>query len=194
MSEIADRYSRHADAFERKVTAVRPDQWSNQSPCEAWSARDVVSHIVSMHGYMLQLVGRGLDGAPSVLDDPLAAFKAARAEVEAVLDDPKLASAESETPNGPMTIEQHIDEVVSDDMVLHGWDLARATGQDATMNPEDVARLWAMTAAIPTELMQRYRTPGVFGPGVEVYGSEVKVSEDAPLQDRLLGLIGRDPS
>jgi len=114
MSAIADRYSRHADAFERKVTAVRP--------------------------------------------------------------------------------EQHIDEVVSDDLVLHGWDLARATGQDATMNPDDVTRLWAMTAVIPAELMQKYRTPGAFGPGVEVYGPEVEVSRDAPLQDRLLGLIGRDPS
>lgn len=50
--------------------------------CAGWSARDVVSHIVSMHGYMLQLVGRGLDGAPSVLADPLAAFKAARARAE----------------------------------------------------------------------------------------------------------------
>jgi uncharacterized protein (TIGR03086 family) len=194
MSAIADRYSRHADAFERKVTAVRPEQWSNQSPCEAWSARDVVSHIVSMHGYMLQLVDRGLDAAPSVQDDPLGAFKAARAEVEAVLDDPQLADAESQTPNGRMTVEQHIDEVVSDDMVLHGWDLARATGQDPTIDPDDVARLWAITAAIPAELMQKYRTPGAFGPGVEVYGPEVKVSKDAPLQDRLLGLIGRDPS
>jgi hypothetical protein len=70
-----------------------------------------------------------------VQDDPLGAFKAARAEVEAVLDDPQLAGAESETPNGRMTVEQHIDEVVSDDMVLHGWDLVGATGQDPTMDP-----------------------------------------------------------
>jgi uncharacterized protein (TIGR03086 family) len=133
-----------------------------------------------MHSYMLRLVDRGLEAAPTVLDDPLGAFKAARAEVEAVLDDPKLAGAESETPNGPMTVEQHIDEVVSDDMVLHGWDLARATGQDATMNPDDVARLWALTTAIPAELMQKYRTPGAFGQGVEVYGPEVKVSKMLP--------------
>ena len=193
MSAIADRYRRHADAFEDKVAAVRSDQWSNQSPCEAWSARDVVSHIVSMHGYMLRPLRRELHTAPSVLDDPLGAFKAARSEVEAVLDDPTLAGVESETPNGRMTVEQQIDEVVSDDMVLHGWDLARATGQDATIDPGDVLRLWSITVAIPPDLMQKYRTPGVFGPGVEVYGPEVEVSRDAPLQDRLLGLIGRQP-
>jgi Mycothiol maleylpyruvate isomerase N-terminal domain len=52
MSEIADRYRRHADAFERKVVAVRPEQWANQSPCEAWDARGVMGHIVVMHGVM----------------------------------------------------------------------------------------------------------------------------------------------
>lgn len=42
--------------------------------------------------------------------------------------------------------------------------------------------------------MEQYRTPGAFGPGVEVFGPEVQVPEDAPLQARLLGLIGRDPA
>lgn len=194
MSEIADRYRRHADAFGRKVAAVQPEQWTDQSPCEAWTARDVVDHIVMMHGVMLRPVDRKPRAAPSVADDPVAAFEAARADVEALLDDPELAGVESDTPNGRMTVEQQIDEVVSDDLVLHGWDLARATGQDDGMASDDVERLWSRTKAIPPELMAKYRTPGAFGPGVEVYGPEVAIPEDAPLQDRLLGLIGRDPS
>ena len=50
-----------------------------------------------------------------------------------------------------------------------------------------------------SEIADRYRRhadafeAGARSPGVEVYGPEVKVSEDAPLQGRLLGLIGRDP-
>jgi uncharacterized protein (TIGR03086 family) len=172
---------------------VRPEQWSNQSPCAAWDARDVVEHIVVMHGVMLRPVDRAPSPAPSVRDDPVGAFTAARADVEAVLDDPELAGLVCDTPNGRMTVAQQIDEVVSDDLVLHGWDLARATGQDDTMDPEDVERLWAITTAIPAELMEKYRTPGAFGPGVEVYGPEVKIAADAPLQNRLLGLIGRDP-
>ena len=193
MTAIAERYRRHADAFERKIAAVRPDQWSNPSPCTAWNARDVVVHIVDMHGVMLRPLGRQLSAAPSVEDDPLGAFKAARADVEAVLDDPELAGLECDTPNGRMTVEQQIDQVISDDLVLHGWDLARATGQDDTIDPDDVERLWSKTTAIPAELMEKYRTPGAFGPGVEVFGPEVRVPEDAPLQDRLLGVIGRDP-
>ena len=58
---------------------------------------------------------------------------------------------------------------------------------------QDVARLWSSALAIPAELMHRLRTPGAFGPGIEVYGPEVAVPADAPLQDRLLGLLGRDP-
>ena len=194
MSAIADRYRKHAEAFGRKVAAVRPDQWSNQSPCEAWNARDVVDHIVTMHGVMLRPLDLAPRPAPSVNDDPLAAFEAARADVEAVLADADLAGAESDTPNGRMTVERQIDEVVSDDLVLHGWDLARATGQDDAMELKDVERLWSITTAIPAELMEKYRTPGAFGAGIEVYGPEVEVPEDAPLQDRLLGAIGRDPT
>lgn len=190
MGEIAERYRRRADAFEQKVAGVRPEQWGNQSPCAKWSARDVVDHIVAMHGYMLMPVGRALE---PVQDDPLAAFWGARAAVEAVLDDPALAAQECDTPAGRMTVEGQIDQVVSDDLVLHGWDLARATGQDETMDPVDVQRLWTSTTAIPPDVIEKYRTPDAFGPGIEVFGPEIAVPEDAPLQDRLLGYIGRQP-
>jgi uncharacterized protein (TIGR03086 family) len=193
MNEIAGRYRIRADAFERKVAAVRPDQWSNQSPCEDWKARDVVGHIIDMHGVMLRPFDRQLSPGPSVDDDPLGAFRSARAAVEAVLEDPELAETMVGTPNGPMTAEQHIDQVVSEDLPLHGWDLARATGQDDTIDPQDVERIWSGTRALPAELLEKLRTPGAYGPGVKVFGPEVKVPEHAPIQDRLLGLIGRDP-
>lgn len=189
MGEIAERYRRRAGAFEAKVAGVRPEQWENQSPCEKWSARDVVDHIVAMHGYMLMPVGRTVVAG----EDPLAAFRAARAAVEAVLDDPALAAQECDTPAGRTTVEGQIDSVISDDLVLHGWDLARATGQDETMDPVDVERLWAGNSAIPADVIELYRTPDAFGPGVEVFGPEVKVADDASPQDKLLGFIGRQP-
>ncbi|RFS85079.1 TIGR03086 family protein [Actinomadura spongiicola] len=193
MNEKAESYRRRADAFDAKVAAVRPDQWADPSPCEKWTARDVVRHIVDMHEVMLRPLGRALSAAPSVDADPLAAFRAARADIEAVLDDPALAGQESDTPSGRLSTLDHIDQVVSRDLPLHGWDLARATGQDDTIDPVDVAAFWSDMQGIPDEVMERLRTPGAFGPGVEVFGARVEVDEDAPTQDRLLGFIGRDP-
>jgi uncharacterized protein (TIGR03086 family) len=190
MNEIADRYRRRADAFQRKVSAVAPDRWANQSPCADWDARGVVGHIIDMHGVMLRPVGRELSPAPSLQDDPLAAFAAASADVEALLVDPEISLSECDTPMGRMTMEQHVDGVVSIDLVIHGWDLARATGQDDTIDPVEVERLWPSVQGIGEEM----RTPGAFGPGIVVFGSEVKVPPGAPIQDRLLGLLGRDPA
>lgn len=182
-SEVAARYCTRADTFEQKVAAVRPDQWGNQSPCTEWKARDVVRHIVFMHGVMLQPLGRSLSPAPTVDDDPLAAFRAARIDVAAVLADPALAATEAGGHFGTMTVEQTIDNVVSMDMAIHGWDLARATGQDDTIDPGEVARASASPPSVPEEVL---RSPGVMGP-------IVPVPEDAPLQDRFLGFLGRDP-
>ena len=193
MSDIAERYRSRADDFERKVAAVLPEQWSNQSPCDDWLALDVVRHIVIMHAAMLSPIGRELSAAPTLDDDPLQAFVSARADVEEVLADAVLSAEEIGTPGGAMTVAEHIDRVVSADLVLHGWDLARATGQDETMDPAEVEAMWAANTAVPPEVMEKLRTPGAFGPGVVVFGPEVPVPADAPLQDRLLGSIGRDP-
>jgi uncharacterized protein (TIGR03086 family) len=193
VNDVVDRYRRRADDFERKLAAVGPDQWSNSSPCETWNVRDIVEHVVSMHGYMVRASGREPRAAPSVAEDPPAAFRAVRADIEAVLADPVLAAIECDTPTGRMTLERQIDEVTSDDLPQHGWDLARATGQDDSIDARDVERLWSITTAIPPQVMEKYRTPGAFGPGIEVFGPEVEIADGASLQDRLLGLIGRDP-
>ncbi|MEU8377754.1 TIGR03086 family metal-binding protein [Streptosporangium sp. NPDC048865] len=189
MNEIAARYRSRADNFEAKVAAVRPGQWSNPSPCDEWSARGVVGHIVDMHGAMLSPLGKSLSVAPTVEEDPLAAFVSARADVEALLTDSAIAASKVATPAGQLTVEQHVDQVVSADMVLHGWDLARATGQDDTIDPTEIEAMWPGLQQIPEEM----RIPGAFGPGIVVFGPEVKISDDAPLQHRVLGLLGRDP-
>jgi len=187
MTAIADRYRTRADAFQRKVAAVPPGQWSNPSPCEGWNAWDVVSHIIDMHGVMLRPLDRQLSPAPSVHDDPLGAFTSARADVEAVLDDPELAGIEDNSPVGRLTVEQHIDQVISADLVIHGWDLARATGQEDRIDPAEIDRVSKLWDGVFMVLGgATLRAQGVLGP-------EVKVPDDAPPQNRLLGRLGRDP-
>lgn len=189
LAEVAARYRRRADAFEATVRAVPAGDWSRPSPCAEWDARDVVRHIVDMHGVMLHPYGRRLPPVPSVDEDPLAAFRAARAEVAAIVEDPVLAAQPTESPAGRMPGAVMVDGVVSDDLVLHRWDLARATGQDDTIDPAELERMWPALQQIPDVM----RVPGAFGPGVTVFGPVVEVPADAPLQDRALGLLGRDP-
>jgi len=179
MTAIADRYRTLADAFEAKIAAVSPDDWSNQSPCEEWTARQLVAHVVDVHGMMLKPVGRTLSDGP---DDPLGAFTSARADLEAVLDDPTLAGTEYDGQFGKSKVEDTIDRFMAFDLVVHGWDLARATGQDETIAPDEVDRVWEAAQGFG-ENMRKY---GVTGP-------EVDVPQDASKQDRLLGLLGRHP-
>ncbi|MCX4960120.1 TIGR03086 family metal-binding protein [Streptomyces virginiae] len=73
--------------------------------------------------------------------------------------------------------------VAADELVVHGWDLARATGQDYTPDP---AAVRASHAFLPAAAAQGDRGGGIFGP-------VVPVPDDAPLLDRAVGLSGRDP-
>ncbi|MFW3170400.1 TIGR03086 family metal-binding protein [Geodermatophilus sp. CPCC 206100] len=190
IAEVTARYRRRADAFEATVTAVADADWARPSPCADWNARDVVGHIVDMHAVMLRPYGRTPAPAPTVDEDPLAAFRAARHEVTALLADPELATRTVESPAGTMAGVDMVDQVASADLVLHRWDLARATGQDDTIDPEELERMWPGLQQIPDVMRQ----PGAFGPGVVVFGPLVEVPDDAPLQDRALGLVGRDPA
>jgi uncharacterized protein (TIGR03086 family) len=189
-SEVTARYRRRADMFEATAAAVPDSDWSRPSPCAEWDARDVVRHIVDMHAVMLHPYGRSPRPAPAVDDDPLAALRAARADVQALLDDPVLADQQVDSPAGAMRGADMIDQVISADLVLHRWDLARATGQDDTIDPAELERMWPGLLEIPDVM----RVPGAFGPGVVVFGPVVEVPPDAPLQDRALGLLGRDPA
>ncbi len=190
LAEIAQRYRRRADVFDTTVAAVGRDDWGRPSPCAEWDARDVVRHVVDMHHVMLRPYGREAAAGATVDDDPLAAFRAARAEVEAILDDRELATRRTESPAGTMAGADMVDQVASADLVIHRWDLARATGQDDAIDPEELERMWPAFQQIPDVM----RVPGAFGPGITVFGPVVEVPADAPLQDRALGLVGRDPA
>ena len=83
MSEIADRYRRLAAEFTSRVEAVPADRWSNQTPCEEWTARDLLQHMLDTHGMFMGLIGLKVSPGPSVDDDPVGAWANARDTVQA---------------------------------------------------------------------------------------------------------------
>jgi uncharacterized protein (TIGR03086 family) len=182
MTDVADRYRTLADAFEDRVRAVDPDRWANQSPCDEWTARQLVGHVVGVHGMMLGWIGRSLSPAPSADEDPLAAFQSARGDMQTVLDDPELAGSEYDGLFGRTNIAATVDRFLGFDLVVHGWDLARATGQDERIDPGEVERIWVDVHELGDNIRQK-----------GVCAEAVAISDDAPMQDRLLAYLGRDP-
>jgi uncharacterized protein (TIGR03086 family) len=174
-SAVVERYGRNADAFEALIAGTPPDRWEDPSPCEGWVARDVVGHIVNHTGKALRARGVEPTPAPSVREDPLAAFQAIRADLERVFADPAMSTE----------VVNYLDAALSFDLPQHWWDLAKATGQDATMDPEFVQTAWDTLSPMKPDWWAWQR-------GNKHYGNEVTVPEDAPLQDRLLGLLGRN--
>lgn len=181
MGETADRYRRLAARFADRIGEVPPDRWASPSPCEGWTALDVVKHVVETQGRFLSLVGRPPGDVPPVEADPRASWEAASAAVQADLDDPERAATTFESFFGESTFEDAVDRFVDFDLVVHAWDLARATGGDERIDDSDVLRVVAGTEGFGEAL----RSPGVCGPALEApYGADS--------QTQMLALLGRE--
>lgn len=180
----ATEHRRVTALFTTLVRAADPAGWDDPSPVAAWRARDVVGHLVE---WLPSLIESGsairLDPGPSAAEDPVAAWEHHVAAVQTLLDDPATASATLTNPHlGELPLDQAIDRFYTSDVFLHSWDLARATGQPIALDPVRCAEMLAGMEPMDAML----RASGQYGPKVEV-------PADAPVQDRLMGFIGRDP-
>ena len=87
MSEISERYRAVADGFGARLDGVGPDVWSTKTPCEEWTARDLVAHVVGVHRRVLAtLDGSEPHAGSSLYDGPVAAAPAAHAFKIATFD------------------------------------------------------------------------------------------------------------
>ena len=161
MSETSQRYRKVAARFTERVQQVSEPDWDKPTPCVGWVARDVVRHVVDTSAYFLTRAGVELAPLASVDEDPLGAWEAARDAVLAALEDPAVANRSSDGPMGPATFEQSVGVFGVGDVLIHTWDLARATGQDETLDRDEVRRLHAYMEPHDELMRQRARS----GPG-----------------------------
>jgi uncharacterized protein (TIGR03086 family) len=181
----ADEYREIAGRFTQLVEAV-PDEatWQRPAPVPEWTARDVVRHLVEWFpGFLAGGAGVTLPQGPSVDEDPVGAWRTMSDGVQSVLDDPASAQLVLSNPHiGDVPLPQAIAQFFTNDVFMHTWDLARATGQDETLDPQRCAVLLEGMQPID-ELL---RSSGQYGPAVAV-------PDDADVQTRMLAFIGRDP-
>ena len=183
MTETADRFATAAAGFSRTVAAVPADAWNNASPCVGWNARDIVRHLVEwVPGFYGANAKLTFPSGPSVDDDPVGAWATMRDGILAVLADPVASAFEFDSRAGKMSVEQSIAMIVTGDVMIHTWDLARATGLDETLDPIEVHRM--LEGVQPFD--EILRSSGQFGP-------KVMVPDSADEQTKLLAFMGRTP-
>ena len=183
VSEHAQHYTKVAADFDRRAGAVPAGAWENPAPCDGWVARDIVRHLVEwVPGFFSSFASLDLGEMPSVDEDPVAAWRALDHALRAALDDPEVALMEFEMRGTRYTVERAIDQFVSGDLVVHAWDLARATGLDERLDPEEVHAMLVEMEPLDEMLRQSGH-----------YGPKIPVPDDADEQTRLIAFTGRQP-
>jgi len=178
----ADRYRRLAELFDSTVEAIAPAAWGKASPCEKWSARDVLTHVLDSEAAAVTNVGLSLDRTLDPADDPVAAWREVRDGMQAILDDPAKAGLEYESLGATTTLADSIERFICVDLIVHRWDIARAAGTDITIPDNDIADVDTFLDSMG----QMFYDYGAGAPAVAV-------ADDASPQDTLLGRTGRDP-
>jgi uncharacterized protein (TIGR03086 family) len=180
MTQISDRYHALAADFTRRVDAVPEGRWNDPTPCEGWSALDLLKHVVDTT--RTAPTWAGLPEIETQHSDPRQAWPEVRDAVQVMLDDPETAGTQYSGYFGPTTLAESVNNFIGFDLLIHAWDLARATGQDEALPPDEVHTTYEGALQMGDAL----RTQGVCGPAIEV-------PADAPEQDRLLAFLGRQP-
>ena len=186
--DLPELHDHALTATRRYVAGVGANQWQGPSPCEGWDVRELVNHIVSgnfwagalARGQTIEDVGDRLDG--DILgDDAAAAYdESARAASEA-FHAPGAMQAPCAVSYGPVPGEVYLGHRFID-VVVHGWDVAKATGQDTTMPDGLAAAAYEVVHGAFTDEQRK----GVFKP-------ELEVGRHASPQEKLLAYTGRDP-
>lgn len=175
-SDLHDLYGRASSWTVEKVAGAS-QQLDTATPCDRWNVKTLLNHMLETQLYFIAS-GRGEDASPPgqeppelVGADPARDFERARRDILETYSDPSVVEK-----TGPAL------GIAFSDMLLHGWDVARATGQDDTMPAGLADAAYNMIHGRFTDEQRK----GVFKP-------EVPVGENASPQERLLAYTGRSP-
>jgi uncharacterized protein (TIGR03086 family) len=176
-TDLLERYAAASDWARNKVAGAT-GALEAPTPCDGWDVRTLLNHMLETQRYFVH-AAQGKDATPPgaeppalLGEDPVADFERARSETLATFGEPGMIEK-----TGPSL------GIAFSDQLLHGWDVAKATGQDATMPAGLADAAFEMIHGRFTDEQRQ----GVFKP-------EVAVRDDASAQDKLLAYTGRNPN
>ena len=186
MADIAQLHRKALEQTRTVVAAIGRDQWHATTPCDGWDVQALLNHLVSGNlwaaelgaGATIEQVGDRLDG--DVLgENGLAAYDTSAEVAAAAFEAPGALQAPCAVSYGPVPGSVYAGHRFID-VLIHGWDLAVATGQDTTLDPDLIDAAYD-TLRAEADMV---RASGMFG-------DNLTVPADASPQTRLLAFIGR---
>lgn len=175
--DLLDLYDR-GSAWTATRVAGAADQLEAQTPCERWTVRDVVNHLLEGADFFVDRAeGKDHPGPSEMPPDLLGDRDAAAAHAEA-----RQRTLDAYSQPGVVEKTGRLLGIAFADHLVHGWDLARATGQDAAI-PDDLAE--AALGMVGGNLTPERRGTG--------FKPEITVPDGAAIQQKLLAYLGREP-
>jgi uncharacterized protein (TIGR03086 family) len=189
--ELYEAFDRAIASTAAIVKSVRPDQADAPTPCTEWNIRDLLNHMIGTlwlsealftdSAPRYPMAPGGLPATDLAGSDPAEAYADASAAALTAASAGDTLTRVHSTPLGDMP-GPALAGFTTLDIVVHGWDLAKATGQQASLDDAVTGHVLAFAEqAITAE----FRGAGI--------GPAIAVSPDAPLTNRLVAFMGRQP-
>lgn len=177
-----------AIASTRAVIAnIKPDQLDDPTPCQSWTVRDCLEHVLGGQYYFAESVNTGkageLGGTDLARGDLVATFDDGAKAAVAAFASPGAIDKMIELPFGTMPAAAWMG-IATTDTFMHGWDLAKATGQSTDLDPEFAAEVLAQSRAF---IADAFRGPDTQAP----FGAEQQAPAGASNADQLAAFLGR---
>jgi uncharacterized protein (TIGR03086 family) len=173
------------------LLGITDDQLGRPTPCPEWTVGDLLDHLIMLSRVFTQAAQKKADvpGTDTAPPPPSAANLPPqwRSRLTVVLEDLAIAwrapsAWEGTARAGGATMPAlETGTIAVNELTMHGWDLARATGQEYAADPRLLEPLIEFLSQGPAE-----GTPGMFGP-------VVVVDDEADLLEQAVSLAGRDP-
>ncbi len=141
MTSTAKQYQAALRPLTAVVETLQPNAWNAPSPCEGWTARDVVGHMVQTQREMLNGHGVDLGDAPDLKADPAQAWRHHAGRVLHALADEALIGRTYDGHFGPTTVGETLEQFYVWDMYVHRWDLAHAAALPAELTDAELDRI-----------------------------------------------------
>jgi uncharacterized protein (TIGR03086 family) len=156
--DIVDHYENAAGRFTDRLASVADDQWANPTPNTDWDVRQLVDHVIEIQRQIPEGLGMSVgDGS-----DAQEKWRAVRAAAMEALRRPGVLERTMPGRGGEVPVEMALIPRLSD-LLIHTWDLARATGSDERIDPD--------AAAVVLEFLEPndeiLRSTGTFGPKID---------------------------